>query len=194
MNEDQKKIYGSMGNDIREIVVASEEIQEKVLLLGRSISRDYLGLNPLMVGILKGVLFFMADLLRTITIPIEIDFIAVSSYSVEARDQGYVRVIKDLECPIHNRHIIFVEDVIDTGLTLNYILQNLRARQPASIEVCALFNKPEHRLIDIPIRYKGFDLPDEFVVGYGLDFKEKYRNLPFVGSLKPSVFQGPRTK
>jgi len=194
MNEDQRKIYGSMGNDIRQIVITSEQIQEKVQHIGRSISGDYLGLNPLMVGILKGVLFFMADLLRNITIPIEIDFIAVSSYSVEARDQGYVRVVKDLENPIHNRHIIFVEDVIDTGLTLNYILQNLRARQPASIEVCALFNKTEHRLIDIPIRYKGFDLPDEFVVGYGLDFKEKYRNLPFVGSLRPSVFQGPRLK
>jgi hypoxanthine phosphoribosyltransferase len=183
-----------MGNDIQDIVISSDQIHEKVSALGRSISRDYLGLNPLMVGVLKGVLFFMADLLREITIPIEIDFIAVSSYSVEARDQGYVRVIKDLESSIHQRHIIFVEDVIDTGLTLNYILQNLRVRQPSSIEVCTLFNKPEHRLIEIPIRYKGFDLPDEFVVGYGLDFKEKYRNLPFVGSLKPSVFHGSRLK
>ena len=191
--EDQRKLYGSMGSDIQDIVIASEQIQEKVHTLGRSISNDYIGLNPLMVGVLKGVLFFMADLLRNITIPIEIDFIAVSSYSAEARDQGYVRVIKDLDNSIHKRHVIFVEDVIDTGLTLNYILQNLHARQPASIEVCALFNKPEHRLIDIPIRYKGFDLPDEFVVGYGLDFKEKYRNLPFVGSLKPTVFQKPRT-
>lgn len=183
-----------MGNDIQDVVISSDQIQEKVSALGRSISRDYLGLNPLMIGVLKGVLFFMADLLREITIPIEIDFIAVSSYSAEARDQGYVRVIKDLESSIYQRHIIFVEDVIDTGLTLNYILQNLRARQPSSIEVCTLFNKPEHRLIEIPIRYKGFDLPDEFVVGYGLDFKEKYRNLPFVGSLKPSVFHGPRLK
>lgn len=192
MSQDPRKSYGSMGSDIQEIVITAEQIQEKVQTLGRMISRDYLGLNPLMVGILKGVLFFMADLLRAITIPIEIDFIAVTSYSAEARDQGYVRVIKDLESPIFNRHIIFVEDVIDTGLTLNYILQNLRARQPASIEVCALFNKPAHRLIDIPLRYKGFDLPDEFVVGYGLDFKEKYRNLPFVGSLRSSVFQSPR--
>lgn len=192
MELDQRKLFGSMGNDIQEIVITSEQIQEKVSALSHDISRDYLGLNPLMVGVLKGVLFFMADLLRNITIPVEIDFIAVSSYSAEARDQGYVRVIKDLETPIHNRHIIFVEDVIDTGLTLNYLLQNLHARQPASIEVCTLFNKPEHRLIDIPLRYKGFDLPDEFVVGYGLDFKEKYRNLPFVGSLKPSIFQRPR--
>lgn len=192
MELDPRKLYGSMGNDIQDIVITSVQIQEKVMDLSHAISRDYLGLNPLMVGVLKGVLFFMADLLRNITIPIEIDFIAVSSYSAETRDQGYVRVIKDLENPIQKRHVIFVEDVIDTGLTLNYLLQNLRARQPASIEVCALFNKPEHRLIDIPIRYKGFDLPDEFVVGYGLDFKEKYRNLPFIGSLKPSIFQRPR--
>jgi len=194
MVSDHRKQYGSMGSDIQEIVITSEQIQEKVSALSHAISRDYLGLNPLVVGVLKGVLFFMADLLRSITIPIEIDFIAVSSYSAETRDQGYVRVIKDLENPIHNRHVIFVEDVIDTGLTLNYLLQNLRARQPASIEVCTLFNKPEHRLIDIPIRYKGFDLPDEFVVGYGLDFKEKYRNLPFVGSLKSSIFQTTRLK
>lgn len=194
MNLDQLRHFGPVANDIQDIVIAQEQIQQKVSALGHAISRDYLGLNPLMVGVLKGVLFFMADLLRYITIPIEIDFIAVSSYSAKARDQGYVRVVKDLESPIHNRHILFVEDVIDTGLTLNYILQNLRARQPASIEVCALFNKPEHRLIEIPIRYKGFDLPDEFVVGYGLDFKEKYRNLPFVGSLKPAVFRGPRAK
>jgi hypoxanthine phosphoribosyltransferase len=194
MSLDQLRHFGPIANDIQDIVISQEQIQQKVSELGHAISRDYLGLNPLMVGVLKGVLFFMADLLRYITIPIEIDFIAVSSYSAKARDQGYVRVIKDLECPIHNRHILFVEDVIDTGLTLNYILQNLRARQPSSIEVCALFNKPEHRLIEIPIRYKGFDLPDEFVVGYGLDFKEKYRNLPFVGSLKPAVFRGPRTR
>jgi hypoxanthine phosphoribosyltransferase len=194
MSIEHRKHFGPMGNDIQDIVISSEQIQGKISALGLAISRDYLGLNPLMVGVLKGVLFFMADLLRQITIPVEIDFIAVSSYSVEARDQGYVRVIKDLESPIHRRHIIFVEDVIDTGLTLNYILQNLRARQPSSIEVCTLFNKPEHRLIEIPIRYKGFDLPDEFVVGYGLDFKEKYRNLPYVGSLKPSVFHAPRLK
>lgn len=131
----------------------------------------------------------MADLLRNISVPVEIDFIAVSSYSPESRDQGYVRMVKDLDIPIYNRHILFVEDVIDTGLTLNYILKNLRTRQPATLEVCVLFNKPEHRLIDFPIKYKGFDLPDQFVVGYGLDYKEKYRNLPFLGSLQPSVFQ-----
>jgi hypoxanthine phosphoribosyltransferase len=129
----------------------------------------------------------MADLLRAITIPIEVDFMAVSNYSAEARDKGLVRVIKDLEIPIVGRNIIFIEDVIDTGLTLNYLLNNLRMREPASLEVCTLFDKQQKRLIDIPLRYKGFDLPDRFVVGYGLDFHEKYRNLPFVGLLKPEI-------
>jgi hypoxanthine phosphoribosyltransferase len=189
MNDTLRKAYGPMANDIQQIVYTSEEIQRRVTQLGQALSRDYLGRNPLIVGVLKGVLFFMADLLRYISVPVEIDFIAVSSYSPESRDQGYVRMVKDLDLPIYNRHILFVEDVIDTGLTLNYILQNLRTRQPASLEVCVLFNKPEHRLIDFPIKYKGFDLPDQFVVGYGLDYKEKYRNLPFLGSLQPSVFQ-----
>lgn len=182
--------YGALANDIQEVLYSEEMIQQKVAQLGQAISREYAGKNPLLVGVLKGVLFFMGDLLRQITIPNEIDFIAVSSYTAEARDQGYVRLVKDLEIPINARHVIFVEDVIDTGLTLNYLLQNLNARQPASLEVCVLFNKPDHRLIDIPLHYKGFDLPDRFVVGYGLDYREKYRNLPFLGLLKPHVFQG----
>jgi hypoxanthine phosphoribosyltransferase len=189
MNETLRRNYGPLAYDIQQIVYTSDEIQQRVVQIGQAISRDYLGRNPLIVGVLKGVLFFMADLLRTITVPVEIDFIAVSSYSPESRDQGYVRMVKDLDIPIYDRHILFVEDVIDTGLTLNYILQNLRTRQPATLEVCVLFNKPEHRLIDFPIKYKGFDLPDQFVVGYGLDYKEKYRNLPFLGSLHPSIFQ-----
>jgi hypoxanthine phosphoribosyltransferase len=189
MNETLRNTYGSIANDIQQVIYTKDEIQQRVEQIGQAISRDYLGRNPLIVGVLKGVLFFMADLLRNISVPVEIDFIAVSSYSPESRDQGYVRMVKDLDIPIYNRHILFVEDVIDTGLTLNYILQNLRARQPATLEVCVLFNKPEHRLIDFPIKYKGFDLPDQFVVGYGLDYKEKYRNLPFLGSLQPSVFQ-----
>ncbi|MDI6694524.1 MAG: hypoxanthine phosphoribosyltransferase [Anaerolineales bacterium] len=187
--DDARKAYGSMGKDIQDILIPAETLQKRIADLGRQISLDYLGLNPLVVGVLKGVLFFMADLLRNITIPMEMDFIAVSSYSAEARDQGYVRMVKDLETPIHGRHVLFLEDVIDTGLTLNYILQNLRARQPASLEVCVLFNKPEHRLIDIPLKYKGFDLPDQFVVGYGLDYREKYRNLPFIGVLNAEVLK-----
>ena len=188
------KRYGPLANDIQEVLYSQEEIHQRVIQIAQAISRDYAGRNPLLVGVLKGVLFFMGDLLREITIPIEIDFIAVSSYSPEARDQGYVRLVKDLELPINARHVIFVEDVIDTGLTLNYLLENLRARQPASLEVCVLFNKPDHRLIEIPLRFKGFDLPDRFVVGYGLDYREKYRNLPFLGLLKPHVFQGSPLK
>ena len=138
---------------------------------------------------LKGVVFFIADLLRAISIPVEVDFIAISSYSQEARDQGFVRLVKDLDANLAGRHVLFVEDVIDTGLTLNYLLQTLQARHPASLEVCILFDKPARRLIDIPLKYKGFDLPDRFVVGYGLDYHERYRNLPFVGLLNPEVFQ-----
>lgn len=184
------KDYAPLTHDIQEVVISPEEIQSRVNEIGREINRDYLGRNPLFVGVLKGVLFFMADLLRVITIPVEMDFIAVSNYTPESRDQGYVRMVKDLDIPIGGRHVLFIEDVIDTGLTLNYILQNLEMRQPASIEVCVLFNKPAHRIIDIPIKYKGFDLTDQFVVGYGLDHREKYRNLPFVGLLKSQTIQG----
>jgi len=181
--------YGELAAGVREILISEEELQRRVHDIAGEISRDYAGRNPLLVGVLKGVLFFMADLLQALTIPAEIDFIAVSSYSLESRQQGVVRLVKDLEIPIDGRHVLFVEDVIDTGLTLNYILRNLRIRQPASLDVCVLFNKPNHRLIDIPLKYKGFDLPDRFVVGYGLDYRERYRNLPFIGLLKPEVFQ-----
>lgn len=190
MNDNPIRKYGVMTSDIQEILITEDELQKRVALLGQMISRDYMGRNPLLVGVLKGVLFFMADLLRSITIPVEIDFIAVANYSADLRDQGVVKLVKDLEVPIAGRHVLFVEDVIDTGLTLNYILQSLQARQPASLDICVLFNKPDHRLIEIPLKYKGFDLPDRFVVGYGLDYKEKYRNLPFLGLLKPEVFKG----
>jgi hypoxanthine phosphoribosyltransferase len=181
--------YGPLASDINEILISPEELQRRVVEIGQAISQDYAGGNPLLIGVLKGVVPFMADLLRAITIPVEVDFIAVSSYSPEASQRGVVRLVKDLEIPIEGRHVLFVEDVIDTGLTLNYILRNLRARQPASLEVCVLFDRSKHRLIDIPLKYKGFDLPDRFVVGYGLDYRERYRNLPFVGLLKPAVFQ-----
>lgn len=189
MNEDKLAAYGELAEGVREILITEEEIQKRVSEIGKQISQDYAGRDPLLVGVLKGVLFFMADLLRAITIAVEVDFIAVSSYSPESRERGVVRLVKDLEIPIQGRHVLFIEDVIDTGLTLNYILHNLQARQPASLKVCALFDKREHRLIDIPLRYKGFDLPDRFVVGYGLDHREKYRNLPFIGLLEPEVFQ-----
>ncbi|MCE5209379.1 MAG: hypoxanthine phosphoribosyltransferase [Chloroflexi bacterium] len=179
--------YGPFAEDISKIIFSEEMIQSRVRELGQTISEDYAGKNPVMVGVLRGVLFFMADLLRTIHIPLEIDILAVSNYSTESRNQGFVRLDKDLDIPIRGRHVLFIEDVIDTGLTLNYLLGNLRTRLPASLEVCVLFNKPAKRLIDIPVKYKGYDLPDQFVVGYGLDYREKYRNLPFVGLLKSNL-------
>lgn len=173
--------------DIQQVFVSSEDLQKRVRELGQQISTDYQGKNPILVGALRGVIFFMADLLRAITIPVEVDFIAISSYNSDARDRGVVRVTKDMDLPVTGRNVIFVEDVVDTGLTLNYLVNSLRARQPASLEVCILFNKVTRRLIDLPVRYKGFDLPDYFVVGYGLDYHERYRNLPYVGILKPEV-------
>jgi hypoxanthine phosphoribosyltransferase len=181
--------YPALAPHIREVVLTAAQIEARVAALGQAISADYAGRNPLLVGVLRGVFVFLADLYRAITIPAEVDFIAIASYSAESRDRGMVRLIKDLEISIQNRHVLFVEDIVDTGLTLNFLLRNLAARGPASLEVCALFNKPKRRLIDIPLKYKGFDLPDRLVVGYGLDYREQYRNLPFLALLEPSVFQ-----
>jgi hypoxanthine phosphoribosyltransferase len=186
--------YQQFWGDIQEILISEEAIQQRVRELGAQISADYAGQNIILVGVLKGVLFFMADLLRAITIPVEVDFIAVTNYSPESRAKGVVRLVKDLEMNITDRHVLFIEDVVDTGLTLTYLLRNLRERAPASLEVCTLFNKPVHRIMDIRIKYKGFDLPDLFVVGYGLDHRERYRNLPFVGVLKPGALLGSKDK
>jgi hypoxanthine phosphoribosyltransferase len=180
--------------NIAEILISAEQIQQRVAELGQTISSDYKGLNPLLIGVLKGVVFFIADLLRSISIPVELDFMAVSTYSAEAREKGFVRLVKDLEIPLSGRHVLFVEDVIDTGLTLNYLLSNLRTRQPASLEVCVLFNKPKYRLIDLPLKYIGFNLPDRYVVGYGLDYRERFRNLPFLGLLTPQTIDPYHTK
>jgi len=174
---------------ISEILFTAEQLERRVAELGETISRDYEGTRPLLVGVLKGVFPFMADLTRWITIPIEVDFLAIASYSQDTRKRGVVRLQKDLEQPIAGRHVLFVEDVVDTGLTLHYVLSQLRSREPASLQVCTMFDKGSRRLIKLPIRYKGFDLPDRFVVGYGLDYRELYRNLPFVGLLKPDVFR-----
>jgi hypoxanthine phosphoribosyltransferase len=171
------------------ILFSAEEIAAKVKEMGGAVSRDYDGRFPLLVGVLKGVVPFVADLMRAITIPMEVDYLAIASYSAEAREHGLVRLEKDLDQTIGGRHVLFVEDMIDTGLTLNYLLRSLRAREPATLEVCALFNKPHRRLINLAIKYQGFDLPDRFVVGYGLDYRGRYRNLPYVGVLKPSVFR-----
>ena len=167
------------------VVYTEAEIRQRVADLGAQISSDYAGLNPLVVGVLRGVMFFMSDLLRTLQIPARVDFMAISRYHAGKGTKGPVRLIKDLEEPVEDQHVLFVEDVIDTGLTISYLLRNLRARHPASLEVCTLFDKPQHRLANIPVKYKGFDLPDRFVVGYGLDYKEAYRHLPFVAELTP---------
>lgn len=185
--ENPWKLDNELLADLQQVFVSTEALQRRVGELGQAISNDYRGKNPVLVGALKGVICFMADLLRAITIPVEVDFIAISSFSNEARDQGVVRIVKDLDRPINGRHIIFVEDVVDTGLTLNYLMNNLRAHMPASLEVCALFDRKGHRFMEVPIRYKGFDVPDYFIVGYGLDHHEKYRNLPYVGILKPEI-------
>lgn len=182
--------YGELATGVARILISEDEIHTRVTDLGRQISDDYRGRRLMLIGVLKGVLPFMADLLRAITIPVEVDFMAVASYSVESRERGVVRLEKDLSGSIAGRHVLFIEDVVDTGLTLNYLLRNLRAREPASLEVCALFDKPRRRLIDISLAYMGFELPDRFVVGYGLDYRELYRNLPFVGELTAEALHG----
>ena len=179
--------YAELSKDVRSVLISAEQIEQRVLELGLAISHDYAGRNPLLIGVLKGVVVFMADLLRAITIPVEVDFLAISSYTSELRDRGVVQLIKDLDVPVTDRHLLFVEDVIDTGLTLNYLLGTLRARRPASLEVAVLFDKPSRRLVPTPVKYRGFELPDRHIVGCGLDFRERYRNLPFVGLLKPGV-------
>lgn len=186
--------FNDLIDGVSEILLTADQIEARVLELGAAISRDYEGCRPLLVGVLKGVFPFMADLIRSITIPVEVDFLAIASYSPDTRQRGVVRLQKDLEQPISGRHILFVEDVVDTGLTLHYVLNQLRSRDPASLHVCTMFDKGIRRLIKLPIRYKGFDLPDRFVVGYGLDYRELYRNLPFVGLLKADVFRPEEIK
>lgn len=171
-------------DDIAEVLLTAQEIQARVTELGAQISTDYAGKDPLLVGVLRGVFVFMADLVRAITIPISVDFIGITRYGPSTRTQGVVRFTKDLEICIKGRHILFVEDIIDTGLSLRYILRTLKTREPASLRVCVLFDKPRTRLFDLETAYTGFVLPDKFVVGYGLDYDERYRNLPFVGLLK----------
>jgi hypoxanthine phosphoribosyltransferase len=177
-----------MEQDVSEILVTGEQIREKTAELAGQIAADYEGKDPLLVCILKGGVMFLADLIRQIHLPVEIDFIAVSSYGDATESSGVVRILMDLETNIRGRHVLIVEDIIDTGRTLNYIMQNLRTRGPASIKVCTLLNKPARRELDIPVDYVGFEIPDKFVVGYGLDYGEIYRNLPFVGVLKPELY------
>ena len=164
-------------------LITEEALRERVRVLGADISRDYAGKPLLLVGLLRGSVIFLADLLRAITIPVKVDFLAVSSY-VGRDSSGVVRLLKDLDHPIAGMDVLLVEDIIDTGLTLSYVLRVLRTRDPASLEVCTLLNKPRSRLIDQPLKYVGFDVPDEFVVGYGLDHNQHHRNLPHIATLQ----------
>lgn len=173
-----------MNNDIKKILFSEEDINNIVTELGTQISEDYKDKNLLMVSVLKGSVVFMSDLMRKITIPCEIDFMAVSSYGNKTVSSGTVRILKDLDRDIHGYDVLLVEDILDSGKTLNYLIEMLYARNPSSIRICTLFDKPERREVDIYPDYKGGSVPDEFIVGYGLDFAEKYRNLPYVGVLK----------
>ncbi len=175
--------------DIERVVFSVEEIQQRVRALGQEIANDYQGRDVLLVGVLRGMILFIADLMRAIDLPVAVDFIAISRFGSSADTRGVVRFVKDLDTPIRGKHVLFVEDIVNTGLTLGFILRNLRTRQPASLEVCTLLDRTPHRLIDTPIAYRGFEISREFVVGYGLDYKQRYRNLPFVGILKPEVYK-----
>lgn len=177
-----------MYSDIQEVLYSEEQIQAKIKELGEKISIDYEGRNPLVICVLKGAFVFMADLVKRITIPLELDFMAVSSYGQSTKSSGVVKIIKDLDVPVEGRHVLIVEDIIDSGLTLSYLIDVLERRNALSISVVALFNKPARRTVELEPDYEGFGLPDEFIVGYGLDYAEKYRNLPFVGVLKPEIY------
>ena len=172
---------------VGEILIDEDALQGRIRELGRELSADYGGRELLLVGVLKGAVFFMADLMRAISVPCEIDFMAISSYGASTDSSGVVRILKDLDINIEGRHVLVVEDIIDSGLTLSYLVRNLEAREPASLEVCALLTKPDRREIDVPVRYTGFEIPNRFVIGYGLDFAERYRNLPYVGVLDPAL-------
>jgi hypoxanthine phosphoribosyltransferase len=171
--------------DIGPVFLSEQQIQERVSELGAQISRDYVGRDLVVVGVLKGVLFFMADLLRAIHIPVTVDFLAISRYGPSQQTRGVVRLTKDLNETVAGRHVLFVEDVIDTGLTTNFIMRTLRQHQPASLEACVLLNRTRRRIIDVKLAYVGFDVPDDFVVGYGLDFREHYRHLPYLIKFEP---------
>ena len=169
---------------IGDILVEADDLRERVKALGDEISRDYADRDLLLVGVLKGAVFFLSDLMRHLDVPCEVDFMAVASYGSSTDSSGVVRILKDLDIPIEGREVLIVEDIVDSGLTLSYLLRTLRARNPRSLEVCALLTKPERRKVEVLPRYVGFEIPDKFAIGYGLDFSERYRNLPFVAALK----------
>ena len=168
---------------VGEVLVSADELQRRVAELGEEISRDYAGRDLLLIGVLKGAVFFLSDLMRHLEIDCEVDFMAVSSYGSSTDSSGVVRILKDLDAPLEGRNVLIVEDIVDSGLTLQYLMRTLAARNPASIEVCALLTKPERRKVETPARYVGFEIPDKFAIGYGLDYDERYRNLPYVATL-----------
>ncbi len=172
------------------ILITREQLQERVASLGRQITADYAGREPVLIGVLKGAVMFMVDLIREVDLPLSVDFMAVSSYGASTESTGVVRILKDLDRAIEGCHVLVVEDIVDTGLTLRYIVENLRDRGPASVRICALLRKTKARSTAPPIDYLGFEIPDQFVVGYGLDYAEQYRNLPFVGVLRSDVAVG----
>ena len=175
-------------DEIEKVLVTEEEIAAKVAELAAAIDADYAGKELLLVGVLKGAVMVMADLARALTVPASMEFMAVSSYGSSTSSSGVVRILKDLDRDIAGKHVLVIEDIIDSGLTLSWLLRNLRSRQPASVHVCAMLRKPDAAKVETPVRYVGFDIPNDFVVGYGLDYAERYRGLPFVGTLKPEVY------
>ncbi len=178
-----------MNGDIKEILIAEDVLQSKVKELGAKITDDYKDKNLLLVCVLKGAVIFVSDLMRNINLPLGIDFMAISSYGSNTQSSGVVRILKDLNTSIEGRHVLIVEDIIDSGLTLSYLVDNLKSRRPASVEICTILDKPDRREANLEIKYTGFRVPDEFVVGYGLDYDEKYRNLPYIAILKEEIYQ-----
>ena len=172
---------------VGEILIDADALRTRIAELGDEISAEYAGRELLLIGVLKGAVFFMADLMRHLTVPCEVDFMAISSYGAQTDSSGVVRILKDLDINIEGRHVLVVEDIIDSGLTLSYLMRNLESREPASLEICALLTKPARREIDVPVRWIGFEIPNKFVIGYGLDFAERYRNLPYVGVLSDEL-------
>jgi hypoxanthine phosphoribosyltransferase len=180
---DGRSNSGGDGERLGDVLVSAEALQQRVLELGAEISRDYVGRDLLLICVLKGAVLFLSDLMRAIDVPCQVDFMAVASYGSATDSSGVVRILKDLDAPIAERDVVIVEDIVDSGLTLQYLLRSLGARDPASVEVCALLTKPDRRKVDLPIRYVGFEIANRFAVGYGLDHAERYRNLPFVAAL-----------
>ena len=178
-----------MVNDIRDILITEEELKEIIAKLGRQVTEDYKDKNLFLITVLKGAVLFLGDLMREIKCPCEIDFMVTSSYGSGTVSSGIVKIVKDIDVPLDDKDVLIVEDILDTGLTLNFLMDLLKNRNPRSIEICALLDKPSRRAADIKAKYTGIEIPDEFVVGYGLDYDEKYRNLPFIGVLKPEVYE-----